>query len=379
VAAPREEFDRLTSPFRAELHRHCYRMLGSLQDADDALQEALLGAWRGFAGFEARSSLRAWLYKIATNAALALLAQRRARQLPNELGPSSAPDVALDSNAEGVSWLEPYPTDEQDPYELRESVELAFVAALQHLPGNQRAALLLREVVGLSAQEAASLLDTSVASVENALQRSRKLLAERKPAESQQLTLRRLGDEGRKQLVTRYVDAWRRADAQALAALLAEDVKFTMPPIPNWFMGRADVVGFFAQRVFATPWRLTPTEASGQLAFACYQGPDFRLGALNVVTLRGGLTWRPDRGDHGFSRAGAASQISFAGAMSFGAAATLKGYEEDVPWQLPLRHHPFRMRAGPGRGDDPLQLQLLSQGPVLDGVRQEPRFPHHRR
>lgn len=263
-------------------------MLGSVHDADDALQEALLGAWRGFAGFEGRSSLRAWLFKIATNASLSLLGERRARQLPDGFRASSPPEVTFDPNPEGPLWLEPYPLDAQASYELRESVELAFVAALQHLPANQRAALLLREVVGFSASEAAGLLDTSVASIENALQRARKTVSERVPPASQQHTLRELGEQARTALVARYIDAWRRADASAIVDLLAEDVKFTMPPLPNWFAGRVDVGRFLAERVLATPWRLEPIQASGQLAFACYQGPEFKLGALNVLTLRGG-------------------------------------------------------------------------------------------
>jgi len=280
------EFEKLVAPHRRELHAHCYRMLGSVADADDALQEALLGAWRGFAGFEGRSSLRSWLYRIATNACFQLLAARPRRQLPSE-SKASAPDVALEPAVEGPLWLEPYPEDPEATFELRESVELAFVAALQHLPAAQRAALILREVVGLSALEVAELLAMSAPSIESALQRARKTVEERGPQRSQQLTLRDLGETAERELVTRYVAAWQSADPTALLSLFTEDVKFSMPPIPNWFDGRDDVVRFFAERVFATPWRLRPLRASGQLAFACYQGPEFRLGALNVITLRG--------------------------------------------------------------------------------------------
>ena len=280
------EFERLVAPHRAELHAHCYRMLGSVSDADDALQEALLGAWRGFGGFEGRSSLRSWLFRITTNACFQLLATRPRRQLATER-PAAAPERALEPMLEGPLWLEPYPDDPQASFELRESVELAFVAALQHLPATQRAALILREVVGLSANEVAALLDTSVPSIDSALQRARKAVAERVPPRSQQATLRDLGEAGERELVTRYVDAWQGANPAALLQLLAEDVKFSMPPIPSWFDGRHDVVRFFTERVFATPWQLRPLRVSGQLAFACYQGPDFRLGALNVVTLRG--------------------------------------------------------------------------------------------
>ena len=280
------EFERLVAPHRRELHAHCYRMLGSVADADDALQDALLGAWRGFSGFEGRSSLRAWLFRIATNACFALTAARPRRQLATER-PAAAPDRPLEPMVEGSLWLEPYPADPQASFEQRENVELAFVAALQHLPATQRATLILREVVGLSASEVAELLDTSVASIDSALQRAKKAVAARVPARTQQATLRDLGQVAERDLVTRFITAWESANPARLLELLAEDVKFSMPPIPSWFDGRDDVVRFFAGRVFATAWRLQPMRASGQLAFACYQGPDFRLGALNVVTLRG--------------------------------------------------------------------------------------------
>jgi len=281
------EFEQLVNPHRRELHAHCYRMLGSVADADDALQEALLGAWRGFAGFEGRSTLRSWLFRITTNACLQLLAARPRRQLPFERSAAAEPDRPLEPVVEGPWWLEPYPHDPEAGFELRESVELAFIAALQHLPPTQRATLILREVVGLSALEVAELLETSVPSIESALQRARHAVQQRVPAQTQQVTLRDLGSAAERELVARFVTAWESRDPQALLGLLTEDAKFSMPPIPNWFDGRADVVRFFAERVFATPWRLHPLRASGQLAFACYQAPDFRLGALNVITLRG--------------------------------------------------------------------------------------------
>ena len=263
-------------------------MLGSVADADDALQEALLGAWRGYAGFEGRSSLRAWLFRIATNACFTLLAQRPRRLLATEYRTAAAPERPLEAFVEEPLWLEPYPDDPEAHFEARESVELAFVAALQHLPASQRATLILREVVGLTAAEVAAALDTTVPSVDSTLQRARKAVQERVPKLSQQATLRELGEAAQRELVARFVAAWRNQDATALQALLAQDAKFSMPPIPNWFDGRENVVRFFRERVFATPWRLEPLRASGQLAFACYQGPEFRLGALNVLTLRGG-------------------------------------------------------------------------------------------
>ena len=283
-----EAFRELTEPYRRELLVHCYRMLGSLQDAEDALQDALLGAWRGLAGFEGRGSLRAWLYRITTNACLRLLRRRPRRLLSADYGPAFDQVDDLGEPVAEPVWLEPYPTPE-GRWELRESVELAFVAALQHLPATQRAVLILREVLGFSAAEVAGILDTSPAAVNSALQRARRAVDERVPHPSQQAELDTLGPDGRRELVAAFVAAWERADVAALLELLADDARFTMPPLPAWFSGRADIGRFLAGRMFATPWRLVPISANGQLAFACYQGPGrFRLGAINVVGLRGG-------------------------------------------------------------------------------------------
>jgi RNA polymerase sigma-70 factor (TIGR02960 family) len=281
------EFETRVAPHRNELHAYCYRMLGSLEDAEDALQEALLGAWRGLDGFDGRSSLRSWLYRIATNACLQLIAHRPARILAAEYSRATV-GVELAPVVEEPIWLEPYPARSDASYEQLESVELAFVAALQHLPGTQRAILILREVLGFEAAEVAELVGSSVPAVNSALQRARQAVSERVPRRSQQATLRNLSDATQRELVAAYVDAWARADANALVGLLCRDARFSMPPIPSWFEGRDAVVRFFAERVFATPWRLVPLRASGQLAFACYQSPEFRLGALNVLTLDGG-------------------------------------------------------------------------------------------
>jgi RNA polymerase sigma-70 factor (ECF subfamily) len=277
-------------------------MLGSVHDADDALQDALLGAWRGLARFEGRSSLRSWLYRITTNACLRLLARRPERLLAADYGPAAAPQDELGEPVVESVWLEPYPDDRlgledgsaapEARYELRESVELAFVAALQHLPATQRAVLILREVLGFSAAEVAGILDTTPPSVNSALQRARKAVDQRVPRTAQRVELEALGTDGRRELVDAFVTAWERADVAAILDLLAEDARFTMPPLPAWFRGREDIVRFFAERMFATPWRLLPIRANGQLAFACYQGdPDgdrFRLGAVNVVSVRAG-------------------------------------------------------------------------------------------
>ena len=307
VAARRGDsgaFDRLVGGHRRELRAHCYRMLGSAADADDALQESLLAAWRGLAGFEGRSSLRTWLYQVATHACLRLAARRPARMLSSDYGPPRRGTDDLGAPVPGSVWIEPFADDEaapgdQDPaarYGRRESIELAFVAALQHLPGTQRAALILRDVLDFSATEAARILDTTLASLNSALQRARKSVEERIPPLSQQAELRALGNEGREALVAAFVTAWEGADVDALLRLLTDDARFTMPPLPAWFDGRQDVGRFFRERVFATPWRLAPLWVNGQLGFACYvrqPGAErFQLGAVNALGLRGGqVAW----------------------------------------------------------------------------------------
>jgi RNA polymerase sigma-70 factor (ECF subfamily) len=298
-------FERLVATYRGELLAHCYRMLGSVQDAEDALQESLLGAWKGIAGFEGRSSLRAWLYRVATNACLRLIARRPRRVLSPDLGPARREVDDLGEPVEGPVWLEPWPdelaaadeaggTDPAASYQRRESVELAFVAALQHLPGTQRAVLILREVLAFSAAEVAGILETTPAAVNSALQRARKAVEERVPP-SQQAELDAIGADGRRELVDAFVTAWERADVDALLELLAEDARFTMPPLPAWFLGRENVGRFVGERMFATPWRLVPIGANAQLAFACYQGRPgdgagdrFQLGAINVLRVEHG-------------------------------------------------------------------------------------------
>jgi RNA polymerase sigma-70 factor (ECF subfamily) len=299
-------FERLVAPRRQELLAHCYRMLGSAHDAEDALQDSLLAAWRGLGGFEGRSSWRSWLYRVATNACLRTIERRPKRVLTPDYGP---PWTQTDDLGEPVAepiWLEPWierePASDRadsDPAARvleREGVELAFLAALQHLPGTQRAVLILREVLGYSAAEAAAMLDTTPASVNSALQRARVAVEERVPGRSQQAELAQLGDEGARALVDEFVAAWERADLPALVGLLAEDAQFTMPPLPAWFDGRDSVRRFIAERVFATPWRLVPLWANAQPGFACYlrqPGEDrFTLGAVNVLSIRDGLITR---------------------------------------------------------------------------------------
>jgi RNA polymerase sigma-70 factor, ECF subfamily len=282
-------FNRLVEPLRRELHAHCYRMLGSTHDAEDALQDALLRAWRSLARFEGRSSLRSWLYTVATRTCLDSVEHRGKRALPVDLGPSSDSAVVGDMPLADVAWLGPYPDAR---YEQREAVELAFVAALQHLPGNQRAALLLFEVLGFSAAEIAAIMDTSTASVNSALQRARRIVAEKVPPVTQAQTLRWIGDLRLREIVAQYSGALERGDADALVELLTADVTWSMPPLPHWYQG-LDAVMDFAVRVplhACGAWRRVPTQANGQLALGSYLW-DESAGthlpfAIDVLTLR---------------------------------------------------------------------------------------------
>ncbi|MEV2237450.1 sigma-70 family RNA polymerase sigma factor [Micromonospora sp. NPDC049891] len=294
-------FDRLVAPLRRELHVHCYRMLGSAHDADDALQEALLRAWRGVERYAGRGSLRSWLYAIATRTCLDAVETRRRRALPVDLGPSSDRAVLDGVGRTEVAWLGPYPETgitggppgPHARYEQREAVELAFVAALQHLPGNQRAALLLFEVLGYSVAEIAAMMDTSTTSVNSALARARRIVAERVPAPMQQQTLRDIGDARLRQVVTAFTSAFERRDVDALVALLTEDVTWSMPPLAEWYTG-LDAVTDFAARVpmaRCPSWRHLPTSANGQPAVAFYLGADPAADhhgwSITVLTLRG--------------------------------------------------------------------------------------------
>jgi RNA polymerase sigma-70 factor, ECF subfamily len=298
-----DAFRRLVEPHRTELHAHCYRMLGSVHDADDALQDALIRAWRGLARLERRSSLRSWLYRITTNACLDVISRRPRRVLPIDHGPAASEGDDLAEPLTESVWVEPYADQQlgieegyaapEARYEQRESVELAFIAALQHLPATQRAALILRDVLGFSAREAAEILETTVPSVNGALRRARKAAAETLPDESQQATLRALGDERLRALVERYVDAWERGDVDAILAMLAEDASFTMPPLPTWYRGRDAIAAFLTRHALQDRWRLLPARANGQLAFGCYawdpERSAFTALSLDVLTLDGGL------------------------------------------------------------------------------------------
>jgi RNA polymerase sigma-70 factor (ECF subfamily) len=304
LAAAREgdehAFGCLIEPHRSELHAHCYRMLGSLHDAEDALQDALLRAWRGLHTLERRSSLRAWLYRIATNVCLDVVARRPKRVLPVDYGAPN-PDGDPGEPVAGPVWLEPYPDELLEEgayaapdarYEQREAVELAFVAALQHLPPRQRAVLVLREVLGFSAREVGECLDTSEVSVNSALQRARQTVDRRLPETTQQQTLRTLGDERVRGLVERFVVALENGDVDGVLATLTEDATFTMPPYAAWYHGR-DRVGESWLMPGGPPPRLRylPTAANGQPAVGTYRRDPlsgvYRAIALDVLTLRG--------------------------------------------------------------------------------------------
>jgi RNA polymerase sigma-70 factor (ECF subfamily) len=288
-------FERVIADHRRELLAHCYRMLGSTADAEDALQDALLRAWRALPKFEGRSSLRSWLYRITTNACLRALERRpRDRILPIDYGPPADPHDRPAPPLVETVWIEPFPDQQlavDAAYEQREAVELAFIAALQHLPARQRAALILRDVLGFSSREVAASLDTTPVSIDSALQRAHKAVVERMPERTQQATLRMLGDDTVRATVDRYRDAWERADVDALKAMLAEDAVFAMPPHAAWFEGREAIGEFLRLRPFQAGRRerVLPTRANGQLAFAHYAGRDEPLTAhaIGVLTLRG--------------------------------------------------------------------------------------------
>jgi len=298
-AGDQEAFAQLIEPYRKQLLVHCYRILGSFEDAEDMLQETLLRVWKRLDSFEGRSSLRAWLYKIATNASLDALDSRRVRGLPKELYARGDPTQPLPPPLQEANWVEALPDEWIDGqpdiypearYEVRESITLAFIAALQKLPGRQRAVLLLCDVMGWSSREAAEILDMTAAAVNSALQRARETLkqTERKtsPARS---------NEQVSTLLARYVAAWETADSSALIAVLREDVALTMPPLPVWFAGRADIQAFLDGSLFKSyaPFRvrLVPVRANGSPAFAVYQMDQegiYRAAALHILTIENG-------------------------------------------------------------------------------------------
>jgi len=299
------DFDLLTAPLRGELVAHCYRMLGSVQDAEDQVQETYLRAWRGFGGFEGRSSVRTWMYQIATRTCLTALQQRTRRPLPTGLGaPASDPVAELRSRPE-VPWLEPLPdallagpgSDPATVAATRDGVRLAFVAALQHLTPRQRAALILRDVLAFSAAETAGALSTSVAAANSALQRARARLAqvtgpghEGVPAPRRDAEL----DARQRALLDRFMAAFEAYDTEGVVALLTDDATWEMPPFDGWYAGAGaigDLIRTQCPAQAAGDLRYRPVRANGQPACAAwFRGPDgvYRAFQLLVLTVTGG-------------------------------------------------------------------------------------------
>jgi RNA polymerase sigma-70 factor (TIGR02960 family) len=296
-----EAFRELTDPHRRELHVHCYRILGSMQDAEDVLQETLLAAWRGLERFEERASLRAWLYRIATNRALNALRDAGRRPPP----PLELPfDTPVPTRVGEPTFLEPYPDvlleGVIDPspgpdarYEARETVELAFIAALAHLPPRQRATLVLRDVLGFHAAEVAEVLDSSVDSVKGALKRARATLEQRLPATGRDHPPL-ANSPGERELVRRFADAFQADDISGVVALLTEDAWLTMPPVALEYQGRSAIASFLGEVATwrgGQRYRLVATRANTQPAFACYRtdahAPIAHATGLVVLTLEG--------------------------------------------------------------------------------------------
>ena len=304
-------FSALAERYRRQLHVHCYRMVGSVEDAEDLVQETFLRAWRGRENFEGRSLFRTWLYRIATNACLNAIERTPRRVMPQDIAapvtagfdPSDARDTPL--WAPEIPWLQPYPDHLLEPAApsdtqpdsvavSRETIELAFLTALQHLPGRQRAILILRDVLGWSARETGVLLDTSVQSVNAALQRARATLRARLPAGQEHAAPRTTLTAVERGLLQRFIDAWERADTDALTALLREDARWAMPPAPLWFDGRGAIEGLLAlfpiDRMGAV--RMVATAANRQPAVAGYLRPHgesiYRLTGLTVLRVESG-------------------------------------------------------------------------------------------
>ncbi len=289
-----EDFARLTDPFRPELLAHCYRMLGSVHDAEDQVQETMIRAWRSYGDFEGRASLRTWLYRIATNACLRALETSSRRPLPSGLGaPGEYPEAPLASARPEVPWLQPIPdalvsAGPGDPAEIvasRQSMRLALIAALQYLPPRQRAVLILRDVLRWRAAEVAELLGTTTTAVNGMLQRARARLEQAAPDEDQ---IHEPADPAGRALLDRYATAFQNADVPAVMQLLREDAVFEMPPEATWFTGREMIGRFLEARVLTAPGRfqMIPTAANGQPALAAYlRGRDGGYGAHSICVL----------------------------------------------------------------------------------------------
>ena len=293
-------FSALVEGHRAELQVHAYRMLGSLEDAQDAVQDALLRAWRSRETYDGRSTFRAWLYRITTNACLRILERRPRRLVPYEVGPASEIGARPLPPAD-LPWLQPYPDvlldegpEPDDVVVARETIELAFLAAIQHLPPRQRAVLILRDALDWSADETAAVLEMSVAAVNSALQRARATMKDRLPARRLEWATAAGAEDAERSLLQTYMEAFERRDASQLVALLREDVRMAMPPHPTWYEGREAIAAFLAGVAFrpgSEAHRFVPTRANRQPAFGVYrgEGAGARPFAINVVEIESGL------------------------------------------------------------------------------------------
>jgi RNA polymerase sigma-70 factor, ECF subfamily len=301
-AGDQSEFERLTRPHRHELLTHCYRMLGSFQDAEDQVQETFLRAWRRLETYEGRAPFRAWLYKIATNACLDAMDRRPRRVLPQSLRPASDPNEPVLPPVLDPIWLEPFPDELLAPreigpearYEAHESITLAFLTALQALSPRQRAVLILCDVLGWSAGEAAELVETTIPAVNSLLHRARGKLGRLYTSPRPEKERLALPDEMIRRLLERYVQAWEAADVEGIVALLKEDATFPMPPLPMWYRGRESIRRFIAASSLAGEargrWRLHPARANGCAAFGVYvfdaDNQSYKPFAIQVLTLQ---------------------------------------------------------------------------------------------
>ncbi len=293
-------FARLVQPYRRELRAHCYRMAGSIHDADDLMQDSLLRVWKGLPRFERRANLRTWLYRVTTNACLDALEKRSGRMLPMDLGPAAGPNTTIGPPRLDPIWLEPCPSDldaSLSPaadvrYDQRESVALAFLVALQLLPPKQRAVLILRDVLGWQADECAELLELSVASVNSALQRARDTIEQRRGDRASPEVV----DAETSALLGQYVKAWELADVRTLVALLREDATLAMPPLSEWIQGATAIGASIGGMVFSPAgpgaFQMVRTDANGLPAFAAYQrdpeSGEFRATAIHLLEVRQG-------------------------------------------------------------------------------------------
>ena len=314
-----DEFSRLTEPYRLELQVHCYRILGSLTEAEDMVQETFLRAWKRLATYQGRSTFRAWLYKIATNACLDVLDRDRSRRtLPVNIYPAADPHTGILPPAPENHWLEPFPDEwlidqaaanPEAHYSSYESISLAFLTALQTLPPRQRAVLILSDVLDWSAQETADLLGLTVAAVNSALHRARVTLAKNYHSQEANHPLQLQPDEHTRKMLDRYVHAWQVADVDGLVALLKQDAVFSMPPSPTWYQGRNAIRQFVKETLFANEgvfsgkaagrWRLITIQANGQSAAAIYiRGGTKEYRPFGIQVLK-------------FGRSGIAQIISF--------------------------------------------------------------------